>query len=218
MYKIETLQFLKNLKENNNKNWFDAHKNEYDAAREDHLQFTSKLIAAIAKWEEDVKKLQAKDCVFRIYRDVRFSKDKTPYKSHFGIYISPGGKKSPKAGYYFHLEPGNAFLGGGMWEPEPAQLKAIRQEIDYNLDEFEDVLNQPGFKKYFNGLDGSKLQKAPKDYPANHPGIEYLKYKDFTVIYYFDDALLTSDKLIKVCTEAFAAMQPLNDFLNRTLE
>ncbi|RYD82329.1 MAG: TIGR02453 family protein, partial [Sphingobacteriales bacterium] len=145
MYKPETLQFLADLKENNNKTWFDSHKKQYDAAREDHLNFTAKLIAEVGKWDDDIKKLQAKDCVYRIYRDVRFSKDKTPYKSHFGTYLSPGGKKSARAGYYFHLEPEGTFLGGGVWEPQPEQLKNIRQEIDYNLDEFESILQDAGF-------------------------------------------------------------------------
>jgi uncharacterized protein (TIGR02453 family) len=218
LYKPETLKFLADLKENNNKTWFDAHKNEYENARQDHLNFTSELIAEVGKWDEEIKKLQAKDCVYRIYRDVRFSKDKTPYKSHFGSYLSPGGKKSMRAGYYFHLEPGNSFLGGGMWEPEPAQLKAIRQEIDYNLDDFESIVNSAGFKKYYTGLNGSKLQKAPKDYPADHPGIEYLKQKDFTAIYKLDDDLLTSNKLLGVCTAAFHALHPLNEFLDKTLD
>lgn len=220
MYKPETLKFLAELRENNNKTWFDAHKGEYDAAREDHLKFTSKLIAEVGKWQEEIKKLQAKDCVYRIYRDVRFSKDKTPYKTHFGTYLSPGGKKSPRAGYYFHLEPGNSFLGGGMWQPEPFVLKAIRQEMDYNLDEFEAILNNADFKKYYTGgLSGDKLQKAPKDYPADHPGIAYLKQKDFIATYKLDDDdVLTSPKLAGVVASAFKALQPLNEFLDRVLD
>jgi uncharacterized protein (TIGR02453 family) len=218
VYKASTLKFLSDLRDNNNKNWFDAHKAEYEAARENHLQFTGELIKAIGKWEDSIKILQPKDCVYRIYRDVRFSKDKTPYKNHFGSYLSPGGKKSNRAGYYFHLEPGNSFLGGGMWEPQPEQLKAIRQEIDYNLDEFEAILNNKDFKKFYPELGGSKLVTTPKDYAKDNPAIEYLKHKDFTVTYKLDDDLLLSDKLLQTCTNAFEAIHPLNQFLDRTLE
>ncbi|MBK8413382.1 MAG: DUF2461 domain-containing protein [Bacteroidetes bacterium] len=132
-----TLDFLKALKKNNNREWFDVNRSKYEEAKADFEKFVETLLPLLSKENSKLKDLKVKDCVFRIYRDVRFSKNKDPYKTNFGAYFVEGGKKSSKAGYYIQIEPGNSFLAGGCWMPEAPVLKAIRQEIDYNLKDFE---------------------------------------------------------------------------------
>src|SRR4051812_46071466 len=154
MLEPQTLKFLKTLKKNNNKPWFDSHRVQYEAARIDFSNFLQLVIDAVQKSDPSITGLTARDCLFRINRDIRFSKDKRPYKSHFGATIKRGGRKSVYAGYYFHLEPGQSFVGGGLWIPEPAQLKNLRQEIDYNWDEFEGIIKNKTFKKTYGDLYG----------------------------------------------------------------
>ena len=139
MLEPQTLKFLTQLKNNNNKPWFDAHRAQYEAARIDFSNFIQLVIDAVQKTDTTITGLMSKDCMFRINRDIRFSNDKTPYKAHFGASIKRGGRKSPFTGYYFHLEPGASFVGGGMWMPEAPALKNMRQEIDYNWDEFNTI-------------------------------------------------------------------------------
>ena len=172
MLQQSTLDFLKKLKKNNNKEWFDKHKGEYESAKEDITAFVEKMITSIGAFDPSVKELQPKDCLFRIYRDVRFSKDKTPYKTHLGAYISGRGKKSHGPGYYIHIQPGNTFLAGGLWVPPTPELNAVRQEIDYNLEEFESILKNKEFKKNFKEMEqGEKLKSLPKGYDKEHPAI-----------------------------------------------
>ena len=152
MLEPQTLKFLTALKKNNNKPWFDAHRAQYEAARIDFSNFIQLVIDAVQKSDTTITGMTARDCIFRINRDIRFSKDKTPYKSHFGASIKRSGRKSPFAGYYFHCEPGNSFVGGGMWMPEPAALKNMRQEIDYNWDEFQQIINEKNFKKTYRDI------------------------------------------------------------------
>src|SRR5215813_10747738 len=141
-----TLKFLKELKKNNNKTWFDAHRKQYEAARNDFENFIQSVLDKHAKNDTDLKELTAKKCMFRINRDIRFSKDKSPYKTNFGASMDKGGKKSGLAGYYFHLEPGKSFVGGGIWMPQPDALKKVRQEIDYCLDEFKKIITARRFQ------------------------------------------------------------------------
>jgi uncharacterized protein (TIGR02453 family) len=217
MLQKDTLTFLDDLKLNNDREWFEVNRNRYEAARQDFIRFVSGLIQKIGKWEEGIKKQSAKDCIFRIYRDVRFSKNKDPYKTHFGAWMNSRGRKSESAGYYFHLEPGNTFLAGGVYMPPAAELKAIRQEIDYNLDDFESILNDKDFKKYFGKLGGEKLKTAPKDYPKDHPGIELLKHKDFIVEHQITNEEVLSEDLAEKCEKIFYAMVPMNRFMNEAL-
>ena len=140
MLRLSTLKFLKDLKKNNNKPWFDAHRKEYEAAKIDFATFIQAVIDKHSKSDPTIKSTVAKDCMFRINRDVRFSKDKSPYKTNMGAYINRGGKKSVFAGYYFHCEPGQCFVGGGLWMPMPPELNKVRQEIDYNLDAFIKIM------------------------------------------------------------------------------
>lgn len=218
MISKDTLAFLEELKLNNDKDWFDANRKRYQAAKKDVEGFLVKLIASLAKFDSGLIDLKPKECVFRIFRDVRFSKDKRPYKTNMGAYMSRGGRKSPYAGYYLHIEPGNNFLAAGVWMPPGDVLKNIRQEIDYNADEFKAILNNPSFKKVFPTLEGEKLKTAPRDYPKDHPEIEFLKHKSYLVMTSLTDKDLTDKGFIDKATKLYQEAKPLNDFINRTFD
>jgi uncharacterized protein (TIGR02453 family) len=218
MLQKSTIDFLTKLGKNNNKPWFDKNRAVYETAKEDFEVFVTNLKDAMTKIEPAFKEQKAKDMVFRIFRDVRFSKDKTPYKAHFGAYLSKGGKKSPAAGYYFHLEPGKSFVAGGVWMPENAILKSLRQEIDYNLKEFKGILNNASFKKLYKKLEGEQLKTVPQGYNAENPAIEYLKMKSFIVTTKIDDKDLLSKTAIAKTMKSFIVMKPLVDFLNRAMD
>ncbi len=219
MIQRSTLSFLTQLKKNNNKPWFDKNRPVYEEAKADFKSFIEQLLKNIQAFDPSMKGIEAKNCIFRINRDIRFSNDKSPYKSHFGAHMSPGGRKSHQPGYYIHLEPGGAFLAGGMWEPEGPQLAAIRQEIDYNTKDFKKLLSDKNFKKYFGTLDDSdKLKTAPKGYPKDHPELSLLQHKSFIMVNKVDAKTLASKDLLKHCTVAFKAMYPMDVFLRRAIE
>lgn len=221
MLQSSTFKFLKDLKKNNNKSWFDAHRPAYEAVKEDFGQFIQQLIDKHGKKDPQIKDLTAKECMFRINRDIRFSKDKTPYKTNMGASIIRGGKKSPFAGYYFHCEPGEAFVGGGLWMPTPPDLKKVRQEIDYCFDEFKKILGAKKFKATFGDLDKSdeyRLSKVPQGFDKDNPAAEYLKLKSFVATRPITEKELASKDLIKIAAEAFDALHPLLLFINRSIE
>jgi uncharacterized protein (TIGR02453 family) len=218
MLQKTTLKFLKELAENNNKPWFDENRDNYAKAKTDFEVFVQTLLGLLSKLEPDLGNQQAKNCIFRIFRDVRFAKDKSPYKPNFGAYFSKGGKKANAAGYYIHVQPGGkCFLAGGVWMPEASVLKGIRQEIDYNFEAFSTIIHQKNFKKLFPKIDGEALKTIPQGYAADNPAIEYLKMKSFVVMYPFPDKDLTSEGFAKQCFETYKAMQPLVDFLNAAI-
>jgi uncharacterized protein (TIGR02453 family) len=221
MIQSSTLKFLKKLKKNNNKSWFDAHRKEYEAAKSDFENFIQSVLDKHCKNDPDLSELTAKKCMFRINRDVRFSKDKSPYKTNFGASMDKGGKKSGFAGYYFHLEPGKSFLGGGLWMPQPDALKKVRQEIDYCLDEFKKIINTKKFKMIYGDLytgEGFQLSKVPQGFEKDNPAAEYLKFKSWLVLADLNDSELTSKDLLKKTIDSFYTLQPLVKFLNRPLE
>ena len=222
MLQPATLRFLKELRKNNHKPWFDAHRGEYDSAKADFLQFLQQVINATGKKDPGIAPLAAKDCLFRINRDVRFSKDKSPYKTNFGASINKGGRKAMNcAGYYFHLEPGNSFMGGGLYMPEPATLQQVRQEIDYNFPAFRKLLNASAFKKTYGQLDNSReflLQRLPRGYEPGNPAGDFLRLKSFIAMTPVSDKELLSPDLLKKTVAAFAALQPLIAFLNGSLD
>jgi uncharacterized protein (TIGR02453 family) len=213
-----TLQFLRELAAHNTKDWFDAHRADYDAARKDFEVFIDAMRIALLPIVPDLEGQRAKDLTFRIFRDVRFSKDKHPYKGNFGAYFSRGGKKSPDAGYYLHLEPGKSFLAAGLWMPEGPMLKAVRQEIDYNLDEFRSIVENKKYTKVFKQLEGESLKTPPQGFAADHPGIAYLKRKSFISSAPVPDEVFTSNDAVKKCTAIFSEGKPLVDFLNRAMD
>lgn len=211
----KTLAFLKKLKSNNNKEWFDKNKEVYLEAKTEYEAVIDEIIKGLRGFDKKIAAdLKAKDCLFRIYKDVRFSKDKSPYKTNFGASINPGGKKSLVAGYYLHCEPGQSFLAGGVYMPEPAMLNAIRQEIDYHPEAPLKILKSAGFKKYFKGFDTEDaLKTAPKGYEKDHPQIDLLKNRHFVVSYPLSDKQLTDKNMVKTVIGGFKAMHPLLEFL-----
>lgn len=218
MLQKTTLDFLEKLKRNNNKEWFDKNRPVYETAKKDFQQFIETLLHSINSFDGLVKGLEAKSCIFRINRDIRFSNDKTPYKSNLAAGISPGGRKSFSPGYYIHLQPGKSFLAGGMWMPPTPQLNAIRQEIDYNAAEFKKIIGHKDFKKYFGGLEEEdKLKTVPKGYSKDHPEIELLKFKSFIVVHDLKDTEVTAKNFITHCSTILKAMYPLNAFLRRAI-
>lgn len=221
MLKTTTIKFLKDLRKNNNKPWFDANRPIYEAAKTDYIQFIQEVIDRHGKNDPAIHNLVAKNCLFRINRDVRFSKDKSPYKSNLGASINKGGKQSTStAGYYFHLQPGESFLGGGIWMPDPDNLRKLRQEIDYNLSDFKKIITGKRFKAVYGDLSHEaeyKLSRVPKGYEADNPAAEYLKLKSYIASIPVSDADLSSKDLVKKTVEAFKALQPLIDFLNNSM-
>ncbi len=221
MLQYSTIEFLKALKQNNHKAWFDENRKQYEYAKEDYLNLIDGIIRGVGKNDPTIALLQPKECVFRINRDVRFSKDKSPYKTNFGAGFSKGGKKSLLSGYYFHCEPGSSFVGGGIWMPPAPELKKVRQEIDYNYTEFQAVLSNPLFKKQYDDLErgaDTKLSRPPKGYDESNPAIEYLKLKSYIASAPISDEELTSKSLVSKVVEAFNALQPLIYFINQALE
>ena len=210
---LSTLQFLRNLEKNNNREWFNENKTLYQEAQQDVISFVEKLMEEMADFDEEIGKLEAKKSVFRIYRDTRFSKDKTPYKNNFGAGLGMG-KGNKISGYYLHIEPGKSFLAGGVYKPEPSVLKTIRQEISAFGDEFLEILEQDEFRNYFRGLSvEDKLKKVPQGFEKDDKMAEYLKLKHFIVTHPISDEQLLSENAVKEFTEIFKAMKPLNDFL-----
>jgi uncharacterized protein (TIGR02453 family) len=214
-----TLHFLKKLKINNNREWFDSNKSEYLASKEIFEVFVSELIKGINKFDKKVSlDLKPKDCTFRIYKDVRFSKDKTPYKNNMSASINPGGKKSNIPGYYFHLEPEACFLAGGVYMPMPDDLKAIRQEIDYNPLPLINILKSASFKKEFNGLDEEdKLKNPPKGFNKDHAHSEILKNKHFIVSRKFENKVILKKEGLSKTLDSFKAMYPFLDYLRKAI-
>ena len=212
------LSFLETLKENNNREWM--HKNDklFRSVQLDFEKFISELINEIRSFDPSVGMVAAKDCIFRIYRDVRFAKDKSPYKTNMGAYIAPGGRKSIRAGYYFHVEPGESMLAGGLYMPPPDLLFRARQEIYYNLDEFNSIINNKLFVKYFGKLSGEKTKLVPKGFDKDFACIDLLKHKSYLVMHSIPDDMISSEKLPGHCGEVFKAQKPLNDFFNRVVE
>jgi uncharacterized protein (TIGR02453 family) len=221
MIQKTTIDFLKQLKKNNKKEWFDANKDRYLAAKANVDSFVEDIIKAFSSFDKGLSGLKAKDCVFRIYRDVRFAKDKRPYKTNMGASINPGGKKMEIAGYYLHIEPGGSFLAGGRWMPESDHLKKIRQEIDYNGKKFHKILNDKNFKKQFGGLDMSdeyRLARPPKGYDKDHKDNELLKLNSYLVWHQYSDKDVLSKNFLKELVVAGKTMKPLLDFLNTAID
>lgn len=222
MIQAQTLQFLSALKENNNKPWFDVNRKTYEIAKKNFAEVVEELIKGIEKFDKGIEEaqLEVKNCTFRINRDVRFSKNKDPYKTNFGASFSKGGKKAHSAGYYLHIDSSQCFLAGGIWMPEPEDLKKIRIEIDYNFSEFSGILDTQSFKNHFpNGLDREAFTvRPPKGYDETNPAIEFLKLKSFTASSSIDSKEILKPNFTETVLKGFNAMQPYIEFLNRAIE
>ena len=208
-----SLNFLVELNQNNNKEWMDANKAWYQECRQEFIGVVAELLKQMSAFDPGVAELEARKCIFRINRDIRFSNDKRPYKVNFGAAISEGGKHSENPSYYFHLQPGQNFVGGGIYMPQGEILKKIRQEVDYNPEELKKIVEQPDFQKVFGEIRGEKLKSAPKGYPKDHPNIEFLKLKSYTVMTQMSDKQVSNDVIIEEVIKVFKLMKPFNDYL-----
>jgi len=214
----ESLQFLEDLRKNNNRDWFQSQKKRYDAYKENYHALVSDFIKVMSTYDAGLESLSVKDCTFRINRDIRFSKDKSPYKTHLGIWLSTGQKNTNLAGYYVHIEKGRSFIAGGKWQPENADLKKIRKEIEFFHDELDAIFADKQFAQAFAGFDReNSLKTNPKGYEKDHPAIEHLKLKSFVVSKNIDDKLLFDKDFVQKASADLALIKPLNDFLNRAL-
>jgi uncharacterized protein (TIGR02453 family) len=212
------LQFLSRLSENNTREWFSANKNAYDESRKKVLFLTEVLINEIRKFDPSISVMNPADCTFRIFRDVRFSNDKRPYKTNFGCFIARGGRKSGNAGYYLHIEPGAAFAGGGIYMPEAENLKILREYIAENGEEFLSIVNNDDFKKVYPEMYDDKLKTSPKGYAPNHEFIEILKYKSFAFTHPLKDEEILSENFIHDILVYFKQLSTVNSYLNTALQ
>jgi uncharacterized protein (TIGR02453 family) len=215
------LFFLDQIRENNTKVWFEDHRAEYDEANAIFKAFVEKLIVGIGEFDPSVRGLTTKDCMYRFYRDTRFSNNKMPYKTHFGAYVCPHGKKSGYSGYYFHIEPkGSGYLGAhqldtGLYGPQPNILKSIREELYLNGQVFDAaVKDAAGFVLE----DNQALKKVPRGYPADFQYAEYLKLKNPCLYKLVDDDFLLSENLLENTLEAYSRTVSFNSWLNRAVE
>lgn len=219
----ETLNFLRELAGNNNREWFNAHKSEYQEIKQKIEALTATLISKIAEIEPQATMLSPADCLYRIYRDTRFSADKTPYKTHIGIYINPrgigtGGKKSEFCGYYIHIEPGNCFVAGGAWYPPAPLLKEYRNEIYNNIEEYLEIMENPDFAGHFKPYWTEPLKTAPKGFPKDWEYIDLLKPRSLTVAAHITEREMCSKNNITRIMELCKILKPYDDFFNFTLE
>lgn len=213
------LSFLEELALNNTRDWFQANKGWYDEAKLEMEKLVNTLIPGIAGFDSSMQFVAAKDCMFRIFRDVRFSKDKAPYKTNFGAWMTGAGRKSSGPGYYVHIQPGESFLAAGVYMPEPDKLKKIRQEVYYNFSEFNAILHAKEFRNHFKGVDDmDRLKKPPKDFPSDFEGIDILKNKHFTVSYPLSDQQIGENDFPKKAVRIYQTVYPFNVFLGKALD
>jgi uncharacterized protein (TIGR02453 family) len=212
--------FLGELKQNNTREWFSKNKSRYEALRSEFETFINRLIPEVHKFDPGIGLVSARDCMFRIYKDIRFSLDKTPYKTNFGAFIAENGRKSIKAGYYVHLDPEESFLGGGLYMPPAEILKRVRQEIYFNAEALKRILDESNFREVYGGLHDmeDKLKKPPRDYPPDFRDIELLKHKSYTVWHTLSSEALKSGTLQEDIVHKFRVMAPFNAYLNRIFE
>ncbi len=216
----KTEEFLKKLKKNNKKEWFDKNRPHYEEAKKEFTALVDDVIDKCRKFDKALIKMEAKKTLFRINRDIRFSKNKSPYKTSFGSRMMPGTKDNVIPGYYLHLDPGNCFIAGGSYMPEPNKLASIRQEIDYNFKDFKKILAHKDFKKFFGGelSDEEKLVNPPKGYDKENPAVEYLKFKHFIAYTKVDDKIVHSAKFASHVADGFKAMYPFILFLRKAVD
>ncbi|MEO6524165.1 MAG: DUF2461 domain-containing protein [Mucilaginibacter sp.] len=219
MIRSATLDFLKDLVKNNNREWFQEHKPRFEEAKENVTAFAGELIKELKKIDPTINAdIDPKKCVMRIYRDIRFSLNKTPYKNNFGISKLPSGGKSDEIGYYVQIQPGNSFAGGGYWMPQAEHLKAIRQEIDYNADDLKKIIDAPHFKKLFGEFRSQEqLKSMPRGYDPEGDNIDLIKLKSFAAIHQFTDAEMMKADSPKLVAEVLSNIYPLTVFLNNAI-
>jgi uncharacterized protein (TIGR02453 family) len=220
MLSKDTLQFLEDLKANNNREWFLVNKKRYDAYKADYHKLISDLLEVMKPLDASLELLEVKHCTFRINRDIRFSKDKSPYKTHMGIWLPCGSRSSESSGYYLQIDKENAFVGGGMYCPMPEQLQKIRKEINFFHEDLVSIIKEKSFKSTYGNLsrdENTTLKNPPRGYDKEHPAIEFLKLKSFTAIQKFDVNEATQKDFVVNISKKMMALKPLNDYINRAL-
>jgi len=219
MIQPDTLSFLSDLKEHNVKEWFDENRKRYQVARSNVIDVVDDIIDGIVEFDESLQGLDPKKCLFRINRDVRFSQNKDPYKTNFGVSMAKGGKKSGYAGYYLNIDPKECFAGGGFYMPPSPVLKKIRDYIDMNGEQLGEIIQEEKVKKVFGDIDrGPELKTAPKGVPKDHPYIHFLRKKSFTAISAMPPNALLQEGMVDQVVEIFEAMAPLVHFLNDAMD
>ncbi len=214
----KVLQFLEDLSENNNREWFNKNRSRYEESRDKIVFFIDVLINEIKVFDPSIAGVNPKDCIYRIFRDVRFSKDKRPYKTNFGAFISQGGRKSIYPGYFFHIEATQSFFGGGIYMPEPAILKTVRKFIAENGAEFLEIINEPEFKAVYPELYNHQLKTAPRGFAKNHEFIDLLKYKSYVFVKYSDNKIIKENSFIDDMIQAYRQLYNANVFLREAIE
>lgn len=221
MLSIESFQFLEDLKSNNNRDWFQNNKKRYEIFKKEYHQLIQDFLELMKPNDATLSLLEVKNCAFRINRDIRFSKDKSPYKTHLGVWMNTNYGNSNGPGYYVHIEKGKSFIAGGLYSPESDELKKIRKEIAFFYDDLEAIVNEKSFKSVFGNLEhneSNSLKNAPKGYEKDHPAIEFLKLKSFVAVYKFDDSELQNKDFIEDASKKLLVLKPFLTFLNRGLE
>jgi uncharacterized protein (TIGR02453 family) len=213
----EVLSFLADLKANNDREWFQANKERYLDAKGRYEGFVASLLKGLADEDYEMRGVEVKESVFRIYRDTRFANDKTPYKSHMGAFMARGGRTSPRAGYYFHAEPGNCLLAGGIWCPGP-MLKDLRREIFLCAGEFEAIVNDPKIARYYALDEERMLKRVPAPFPADDPDARWTRYKSYTLFMPLDEEVFDDPEAVDRVAELLLLLHPFNHFLNYTVD
>lgn len=211
-------RFLKDINVHNDREWFKENKEEYETAHIEFENFIASLIGRISVFDNSVRILQPKDCMYRIYRDIRFSEDKSPFKRHWGSYINSKGKKSAHSGYYIHLEPDNCMICSGSIYVTSEMTKALRHSVYDNIDEFRNIVEDKDFKQYFPSIGFEHLKTAPKGFPKDFPYMDYLKCKDFDCCMKVADNFFYDEKLLDNLDKIFRQMKRLNDFVNLVID
>ena len=220
MLSKETLQFLEDLKSNNNRDWFLENKKRYEAFKNDYQKLVADLLDVMKPLDPSLEMLEVKNCTFRINRDIRFSKDKSPYKDHIGVWLSSGAKGKNRSGYYVHIARTGSFIAGGFYCPEAEDLKKVRKEIAYFHEDLEEIINNKSFQKEFKDFDRNEknlLKNPPRGYEKDHPAIDFLKLKSFETSQIFDINEVTKEDFVPKMVQKLIVLKPLNDFINRAL-
>jgi len=212
------LDFLSELESHNQREWFQEHKGAFEEIKASFEHMTQSLIDLLQLEDESFSGLQAKDCIFRIYRDLRFSKDTAPYKTHLGAYLAPGGRKSELCGYYLQLKPhGQSLIAGGLFAPSPAVLYEVRDAIYAAPEDFKAIISAPAFVKTFGSIEGEKLKRAPKGFPKSFEAVDLLKHKSFIARRTLSDAQVSSENFTTLALNTFRKLRPFNDFFNKAI-
>ncbi|MDR1343861.1 MAG: DUF2461 domain-containing protein [Tannerellaceae bacterium] len=215
----QILKFLKELERNNNREWFQANKERYDFLHKGYVDIVQQMINNIALFDPEIAGVGVKECLFRIYRDIRFSPNKLPYKTHFGAYIAAhGGRNSERSGYYLHLEPDNCFLSGGIWMPQPKLLKKLRKDIYDQIDEFVDILENPAFKAIYPSLEGEMLKRMPAGFPSDFEHEDIIRHKDFCVVANMPERFFLTADWIERAADCYKILLPFTRFLNYSVD